>query len=62
MTIIDLDGMNTKRKLVDGIVDKVNGISLIMPLIEFQWPDLCRIINSNILVTLNFSALLIFEK
>lgn len=35
MKIISLDGVDAKRKFVNDIVNKVNGISLIMLLIDF---------------------------
>lgn len=41
-------------KLVDDMVDEVDGVGLGMPRIDLQRPDACRIINRGILKTPDF--------
>jgi len=51
MAPVSSDRMYTEGKLVDYIINKLNGVVLIVTRIDFQSPDPCGIINGCILKT-----------
>lgn len=51
--IIRSNRFDSKGKFIYNIINKINGISLIVPFINFKCSYLCRIINHRILKTFN---------
>jgi len=50
MTAVGSYGLNPERKLVDYVIDEVDGVFLIASLIDFQSADAGRIINGCVLI------------
>ncbi len=57
VTIIRSNRFDSKGKFIDNIINKINGISLIVLFINFKCSDPCRIINRCILKTFNSLAI-----
>lgn len=59
MTVVCLNSMNPKWKSFGNIIQEINGICLVMPLINLQCSCSCSIINSCILISSNFLTILL---
>ncbi len=53
VAIIRSNRIDSKGKFIYNIINKINGISLIVLFINFKCSDPCRIINRRILKTFN---------
>ena len=56
MAIVRSDGLNTERKFIYNIIDEVDGILLIMSLIDFKSSNACSIVNRGVLEAFDFCA------
>lgn len=50
MPVVGANGMDTKRKLADEVVDERDGILLIMPLVDFERADPSGVVDGRVLV------------
>ena len=60
--IISSNSFNSERKVLDNMIDEVNGACLGMLLINFQCSHTSAIIYGSILISLELFAVFIFKK
>ena len=53
MTVICPDLLYTERELLDDVVNKIDRIGLGVPLVNFQSPHACGVIDCSVLVSLD---------
>ena len=61
MTVIRPDLLYTERELLDDVVNKVDCISLSVPLVDFQSPHTRCVIDRGVLVSLDLLPVFSFE-
>ncbi len=62
MAIIRSNRFDSKGKFIYNIINKINGISLIVLFINFKCSDPCRIINRRILKTFNSLTICVLNQ
>jgi len=61
-TTWDTTHLDPEGELLDHVVDEVDGVGLIVPVVDFQGPDACGVVDGGVLVTLDRSAIFAFER
>ena len=61
MTVVSSDLLDTERELFNDVIDKVDGVGLRVPSVNFQCSHACCIINRSILVALDLLPVFFIE-
>ena len=61
MAVVGTDGVNAERKLIDHIVDEIDGVFLGMTSVDFEGPDASRIVYRGVLIPFDPFFIGIFE-
>jgi len=62
MAAIGPDHLDAEGELLDHVVDEVDGVGLIVPVVDLQGPDACGVVDGGVLVPLDRGAIFVFER
>lgn len=61
MAVVGTNGVNAERKLIDQIVDKIDGVFLGMTSVDLKGSDASSIVKSGVLIPFEPFSIGIFE-
>lgn len=62
MSPIGSDGVDPERKLIDHVVNEINGALLIVPFVDLERPNPCGVIDGRVLKATNLASISGFER